>query len=162
MTIGDKPGVLQRAIDSPSTVSSKNGLGNNRYAFTVTVKLRNKTSSEQYDLTYLRVHEILWSCGIKHTIIAEMTQNCDIHYHGVLEKPGYSLLEMNYIVKNRFRREKSFGFSCIKVIDDMDGWVDYLSKDLQFTYTMIDRRPIIVDAFDLFPRTIFDKWGSLV
>lgn len=121
------------------------------YSFTVTLapKTYRLTSTEQYDLTYMRVFKILRAIGKQVCIIAEQTKNFNIHYHGIINfeiKPGRRINFMKKF-KDAFRNEPSFGFVDIKQILDQSGWNRYIVKELLQSRSEIDRPPIICDDF---------------
>lgn len=120
-----------------------------RYAFTVTLKpnLYRFTPTEQYDMTYYRIHTILWSVANEYTCVAELTQNGNIHYHGIIDFIIIPNKSNMIRFKNSFRKETLFGFNNIKQIDNDLKWIEYISKDLKTTKEEIDRPPIIKDEF---------------
>lgn len=146
---------------TPAAGTAVMDLPPNRYAFTITLSglLRRKHSIEQYDVIAEHVHEILFRLAFKHTLVAELTKNADIHFHGLLEAPGMCLTQVSYVMKNRLRRCKYIGFSCIKLCDDEDGWILYMRKSFDEFCKLVNRRPIIYDGMNLYPPTEgFDKW----
>lgn len=117
-----------------------------KYSFTVT--LQNKMyvykPEEQYDFTYLELIKRLKALGATFTIIAELTLNGNLHYHGIItfhqRSKSHSL-----DFKNVFRTSKIFGYSNIKQIEDYEGWVEYIIKELHNTKDILCRPPIVYD-----------------
>lgn len=137
--------------------------GDNIYAFTQTLNNRlfkSKTSEEQYDQTHLHLYEILVSLGCKNILlVAELTQSSDVHYHAQFTLPGRNLDKVRYIVNNRMRKCKFFGYRCIKLVTEEKIWLDYLLKDLKTTREMLSRQPIICDDCNLVGFNDFDLYG---
>lgn len=138
----------------------------NVYAFTQTLNSRylgKKTSTEQYDLTHELLPKIYTAAGCKNiSMVAELTKNADIHYHGTFTYPGYNLMKVIYILKNVMRKYKEFGFAMYKVVDDEEGWVDYLGKEIEQTQEMLGRRPIICNAGGYWSKDYFYEYGIII
>jgi hypothetical protein len=84
-------------------------------------------------------------------LIAEITKyNANIHYHGLIQ---FLVKSVDHIIDfhNLFRNSKLFGFKNIKQIEDEDGWITYISKDLEHTKKVLCRPPIVIDDFDSIP-----------
>lgn len=118
------------------------------YSFTVTLKpaMYKMDIDAQYDATCNELHLALRQISTKFTMLAELTKNMNIHYHGVI-RMGKS--KRNFV--NLFRNHKKFGFINIRVITNgLEGWSAYLKKDLENTYFETNRRPIIIDNYEIF------------
>lgn len=122
------------------------------YAFTVTLlpRLFQHPSEVQFDTTYLKLKDKLIELSDTFTLIAEHTKNMNIHYHGVIKFLTVRCKNAIKYFKDHFRRDKLFGFVDIKIMDDEDGWRDYIKKEFKETLDVINRRPIIVDGFNFF------------
>lgn len=133
------------------------------YAFTVTLKpeLFKKFAEIQYDLTSGPLKEHLYTITPKFTVVAELTKNCNIHYHGVIYFLTDRCKDAIKCFKDKFRNHKLFGFVDIKVIDDMEGWYEYISKELEHTNTILCRRPILFDSADIYPTDHFTLYGIM-
>lgn len=131
-----------------------------RYSFTVTLKpvLFRVPAESQYDKTTESLCDMLRDVSHTYTLVAELTKNMNIHYHGVII---FHMGPKNLIKKfvDAFRAHAKFGFVCIKVITDEPGWIDYISKELKNTYESIGRRPIVYDGVGLFPIGLFEAYG---
>lgn len=127
----------------------------NRFAVTNTLKLRDLDSDVQFDGTHADlVNKVCKTFG-KFTCVAELTQNADVHYHGMIEA------DMSLMVATRkfaalFRADKRFGFVSVKLVDNEPGWCEYLRKSVKETKEALDRPPILIDHFD-----VFKDWDSV-
>lgn len=124
------------------------------FAFTQTINVKclgRFTATQQYDKTATFLHDVLrLNKFIGLTIVCELTEAGNLHYHGFFRYPNQCLDRVNYIWKNVMKKHpKEFGFSKIKLVDDHKGWVQYLIKDLKKTMDLIGRFPIISDHDDL-------------
>lgn len=122
-----------------------------KYAFTVTLKPRlfSNSPTEQYDMTYTRLHSILNCLSIPEslTLVAELTKACNIHYHGMIIMHVHPKKSAKVRFHNAFRHERDYGFVNLTQIDDEPGWIAYISKNIKSTKDDIDRPPIICDEF---------------
>lgn len=125
------------------------------YAFTVTLKpvLFKDIAEQQYDKTQEVLVNTLrnFALGRSYTIVAEMTKNCNIHYHGILKCPLNKYKNVIKSFKDTFRHSKVFGFVDIKVMDDEDGWIEYITKELRTTHYELNRHPKIFDGLSVIP-----------
>lgn len=124
------------------------------YAFTITLKpVSFKLEPEQqYDKTYLHVRSQLISLGFKVTLVAELTKNMNVHYHGVINFKLGDDCKIKVIKEfhKQFRNDLIIGFVNIRQIDDDQKWNEYIKKSLHDTNKAIGRRPIISDDFKIF------------
>lgn len=128
-----------------------------KYAFTITLqsKMFKYTPQEQYDHTYLELCKRLKALGTTLTVIAELTLNANIHYHGVIQ---FHVKSKSHLVdfKNCFRTSKIFGYSVLKQIEDEAGWSEYVLKNVRETTMTINRPAIIVDEMEIEKTNYFD------
>lgn len=126
------------------------------FSFTVTLKpcMYRYEPEEQYDLVKNHLYITLKQLSNNFTLVTELTQNMNIHFHGIIElyhkKKWYSV----------FRKSDKFGFTSCREISDMEGWKKYISKDLQLTLDMLERRPIINDDYKVFTLEDNMKYGT--
>lgn len=135
----------------------------NQYAFTVTLnpsKYRLEPE-RQYDLYAESLYEHLRvKSDVLLTYVVELTPHAmNMHYHGIVSfKEPHNLLQARKWLSNKVRNDPVFGAQTrMKLIEDQ-GWLEYMSKSLTETQELLDRRPIIVDELDLFPKG-FDKYA---
>lgn len=119
-------------------------------ALTVTLKSKHRSidAEAQFALTRRGILEKLRNC--KSTVIAELTRNFDIHYHAILSIPldkTNGKHPLRYI-KDIFRSE--YGLTCVKQVDNYEGWIDYLKEDIDETSRVI--YPILKDDYDIFEK----------
>lgn len=119
-----------------------------KYAFTLTLKpsMYKYTSEEQYDRTYLLAYKHVKSRCVYVTMIAEHTKAYNIHYHGIITFVMSKSCPKKKFVDS-FRNHPFIGFVNIKQMENDQGWLDYIKKDLKATREMINRPPIIADDF---------------
>lgn len=133
------------------------------YALTHTVSpvfARCSNDITQYDHLSSIIND-LKVLDVKMSVIAEYQKNGNIHLHGVMdmEMPQRGLALNRY--KQHFKDKllsKYFGYMDFKQIDNLEGWLKYLKKDLDETYNLLEHRrhPIIRDDFGYFNET---KWN---
>lgn len=130
-----------------------------QYTFTQTLNNRlvdRMTSEEQYDATYDVLVDFLRQVGCKNiVVVAELTQNMIVHYHGFFDLPGKNLIQTKYLLRNskvKYLKAKGsrhparfFGFVDIDVCSDFNGWVDYILGDIGPNSRLLNRRPIVID-----------------
>lgn len=116
------------------------------YTFTITLKptLYRFEPEEQYDRTISHLIVTLKLLSNNFSLVAELTQNMNIHFHGIIElhhkKKWYTT----------FRQSDIFGFTSCREVTNMQGWVDYISKELAITKTNMARQPILHDDYNIF------------
>jgi len=131
-----------------------------RYSFTVTLKPKCflKPAEDQYDMSVKVLCQLLQTKVNCYTLVAELTKNANVHYHGIVNfKMG--IRNINKYFQDMFRAHPVLGFVNIKVMDNEPGWVDYIKKDIKVTYESVGRRPIVHDGFDSFPEGMFEAYG---
>lgn len=133
-----------------------------RYAFTVTLKPKrwfDWPAEEQYDATAMPLAEYLKTIGCKVTLVCELTKAYNVHYHGIITLPLVKNANLMKRFVDSFRRSKDYGFVNIKPIDNEIGWIEYINKSLADTCKSINRRPIIIDKFNVFDTTVMSNYG---
>lgn len=117
------------------------------YSFTITLKpvMYKKDIDWQYDETCNELVIALRSISNNFTLVCELTQSMNVHYHGIIEL-GTS--KRKFV--NLFRNDKKFGFISCKEITNREGWVNYLRKDLKNSMEELGRRVIINDDHKIF------------
>lgn len=115
------------------------------YSFTVTLKpkLYELEPEIQYDLTHQHLCDLLHTLTPQFTLITELTQSMNVHYHGTI-----SLNDKKYFYSKFRSRKSSYGFVLLKPITDCAKWSDYITKSLEETKKVLGRRPVIKDYFD--------------
>jgi len=125
------------------------------YSFTVTLKpkMYGDEPEIQYDKVTYNLYTLLKTLSNNFTLVAEVTQNMNIHYHGIIElhhkKKWYSV----------FRKSDMFGFTVCLEITKMVTWKEYISKSIVQTNTDLNRRPIINDDYQVFPSSMMVLYG---
>jgi len=116
------------------------------YFYTITLKpsCYDNIAEHQYDITWKPVYDLIKSLPCKLTMVAEVTRNMNIHYHGIvsfLVLPGIK----SYIkaFKDKFRLAKHIGYTNITQIENHQQVKDYITKDLHQTKELIGRPPVI-------------------
>jgi len=119
------------------------------YFFTLTLqpKYYKYKPEEQYDMTYMSIFQTIWALGSNIAIIAELTKNYNIHYHGLIDSEGYSNLVKYF--RDAFRNHKYVGYISIEQVVNEPKCKEYIIKDLMHTKEQISRPPIIVDELNL-------------
>jgi len=125
------------------------------YSFTVTLlpRLYQSDATKQYDMTYTTVYRMVQSIFAytsKLTIVAELTKQFCIHYHGILSIiTDKSEVRCRKIFVDSFRNHPLLGFVNIKLMDDEAGWIKYISKDIHQTKDLVGRPPVLRDDHKL-------------
>jgi len=129
------------------------------YSFTITLKpnLFKEVAEEQYDRTYLVLTKELLSLSSEVTLVAELTRAANVHYHGMIRFNTTKIDLRKYFI-DHFRKSKYFGFVCIKQIDNLQGWQDYIKKDLKTTKQSIGRPPVLIDQFNILEVATLDGY----
>lgn len=121
-----------------------------KYAFTVTLKPRAfvEPGDVQYDKASYGLYKHLKALCRALTLVAELTKNCNIHYHGIITFTNASIKNVKRF-HDSFRGNSIFGYVNIVQITDLNGWVDYLKKSIHDTCCVIERPPILCDEFNV-------------
>lgn len=124
------------------------------FAFTVTLspKTRKMNTVSQLYETSEQLQATLSNLGATDiTMVAELHKSNDIHYHGCFNwSYPMDAVRLNYLFRNRFRDHKLFGFTMIKILSDVPGWVEYMRKGFADFKRVVQERPIRSDDFHLF------------
>jgi len=135
------------------------------YAFTQTLNSKvfgRVLAPDQYDKTAYHLSQVYNSAtGGACTVVCELTEAGDCHYHGFLTAPGLSLYKVQYRLSQRLKACKFFGFKKIKLVDDFPGWKEYIMKDVVKTAELLGRRPIVEDKLGLIPFDMFEAYGNM-
>lgn len=118
------------------------------YALTITLKplMYKEDAEEQYRQTALNISKLFPKCKL--TLIAELTQQYNIHYHGIISVPSTLSSQPRKYVFDKIRKYSKLGKTTVDQVDDYEGWVVYLNKDLQETSKTV--YPIIRDDYNIF------------
>lgn len=116
------------------------------YAITITLnpKLFKLTTRQQFEKTANEIVKFMKTMTTKLTLVTEVTEKYNIHYHGVFVTDRKNI---QYKINNMVRGHKLFGFVMIKPVTDLGGWVEYLGKDIKKTKGMMNVLPIICNDF---------------
>jgi len=142
------------------------------YAFTITLlpRLYKMDADAQYDLTHLPVAKMLLAFGpitqLGLTLIAELTKQFNIHYHGVFRvNTQYDVLYPDKRLRKQFvdhfRKHALFGFVNISLVKDLTVWTDYIKKEIPDTKLLIGRCPVVFDSHKLLRQDQLDIEGYL-
>lgn len=129
----------------------------NLYSLTITLKpkLYSFGVEQQYDLA----KPIVTNLNIgKMTCVAELTKSYNVHFHMLLERDTTLQcigskgrpISFEHFIANKFRNSDTIGFFQLKKIDNKQGWIDYMSKDIQKTKEDMGRRVVVIDEFDIY------------
>lgn len=126
------------------------------YALTLTLKPKfriqkgvNMLAPWQYDNSHEAVLKLCSDVNITlRTVIAELTAAGDIHYHGIVLSED-DLKGIRYNIACNVKSSNVFGFFTVREIDDLDGWLDYISKDLEDTHKLLARPAVVCDDLKL-------------
>lgn len=100
----------------------------------------------QFDDTANELYVSLRQLSNKISLVAELSKNYNVHYHGIISLKGSKRKFINY-----FRNDKKFGFVNASPIKNEENVFSYIQKDVVNTYQELDRRPIIKDDYNIFP-----------
>jgi len=118
------------------------------YALTITLKpcMYSRNCQEQYRIVTPHLEKIL--DGFKCSMIAELTKENNIHYHGMAFFKDHFERD-RYI--NRFRvNSRMFGKKDQDAVANEPEWVTYINKDLGVTWELLGKSPIVRDDFKVF------------
>lgn len=133
------------------------------YAITITThgRFRDLTSEDQFDQISEYIYLNLKDKGIRWTLLAELHKDMStVHVHGIM-KLDLNTLPRKYkgypprYVTDLMKKCKFFGFTVIKAVEDYNGWVEYILKNVKQTQTIINRHPLIIDDYNLMNLTSF-------
>lgn len=134
-----------------------------KYAFTITLKpsMYKWSAREQFMRTYKQVKDVVKHLGPA-TIVAELTRNGNIHYHGVLQ--FFWKVDYKGLITQRFHEAMRnhcnlFGHHNITPVTDEDGWVGYLKKGQESFLQTVEIGAIVSDEFSYFTPDIIKQLG---
>lgn len=116
------------------------------YEFTVTLKplLYKYTATEQFEKTSTILDTVLK--GYKATIVAELTQLNNVHYHVLVTLT----VDSKKILLDRYRTyNKYLGRASCDQVKDASRYRAYLTKSIPATGYILGRYPIIRDDWNL-------------
>lgn len=117
------------------------------YFFTVTLLpiMYKKDIDKQYDDTANELYVSLKILSEKITLVAELSRNFNVHYHGIIRLDGS---KRKFV--NMFRGDKKFGFVNLSLIKSAEKVYAYISKDIKISTEELGRRVIIHDDYNVF------------
>lgn len=131
------------------------------YAFTITLKPKCYDTSLRHQLqhTYRSIlNRLIGDEEYPHkvTLVAESTKQCNIHYHGIIAFNHWTLRGRRVDVYwyNLWRKHTFVGFTLIKVMENEQGWIEYITKDIDETKDKLSNchvKPVIQDDHDIQP-----------
>jgi len=127
------------------------------FAFTITLKpyMYQYPPEVQLARTSGDIKRMFYNCRM--TMIAELTKQCNIHYHGILAFP-IKVKNPTLYFFNRLRGlPKALGKSeCSQLIDE-DKWVTYLNKDIKENIKQDVFYPTIIDDYGIINEVALDE-----
>lgn len=116
-----------------------------KYELTITLRpqMYRFDAREQYVRTSVWLKQILYPYKV--SIVAELTQVNNIHYHGIID-----LKDLRHRDKflNRFRGSLVFGkMTCTQLIDEPK-WIEYMKKNIHITWDILNIYPVLLDEFN--------------
>lgn len=126
--------------------------------FMVTMTLRPAIyaydATYQYDDTHEScVQTLVELCPSgKMVVVAELTQNANIHYHAIVEPgEGISQVKLNKRLRDLVRGPNScWGHCTVSQVTDEPGAKEYLAKSISDTRELVGRPPILRDELDYY------------
>lgn len=107
--------------------------------------LYKRIPEDQFHYTCMAIYDILDS--YQYSMIAELTQEHNVHYHGIVELED---IKAKNKLLNRFRPYNMiFGKKSCRPIDFEETWKKYLIKDYNKT-KLILKYPILADKLGCF------------
>lgn len=133
-------------------------------AFAITLTIRPKyfplSLERQLDISEADILTFLSDMDSRGFIIAEITKNANIHYHGIIDMNLQNRYhqKIDLYIKDYFRYSNKIGFVCVKPITDEVRWSQYIMKDLNSTNAFLERNPI---RFNSNGKSVFDPDGHI-
>lgn len=119
------------------------------YFFTVTLLpiMYKKDIDKQYDETANELYVSLKLLSEKITLVAELTRQFNVHYHGIIKLEGS---KRKFV--NMFRGDKKFGYVSLAPIKEgtSSKVYAYISKDIKISTEELGRRAILRDDYNVF------------
>lgn len=127
--------------------------------FALTITLRPSTFVDSCQTQFDKLSQLIKDRlqGCKLSLIAELTKQWNVHFHGFISVPTARGHPSKYI-HDRLRHAK-IGFIKVDQITDFNGWKDYIRKDLHITKDYISY-PIVKDDYEVFISTSIDEVRS--
>lgn len=124
------------------------------YAFTLTVnpKLHKRSIVHQLNCTARSLMALFTHAKL--TIVIELTQNYNVHYHGIIQFHYADIRDKapESYWYNKLRDHPTIGYTVLKVMDDEAGWKNYIIKDMPRTAKELEKTyytPIVIDEHQL-------------
>lgn len=114
------------------------------YAITFTLRpnLFREMPEHQFDIAS-NLLKVLFQ-KYKKTLVVEFTQNYNIHIHGIV----YSNTKRE--LYDIIRKNKVFGYICVRQITEFDVWAEYIVKETIKTYKELScRYPVICNDYNI-------------
>lgn len=120
------------------------------YALTITLRpvIYSKPYEQQYEETYQNILNLFHDCKL--TLVTELTQSYNIHYHGIVSVPLTHGRDSRKYIFDQVRKYSKLGSTKVDQITDFAGWSEYILKDVS---THIDNDviyPIIKDDYNIY------------
>lgn len=102
-------------------------------AFTITLKPSEyrHTYEDQYKGTAYLLKSIFDSAGCKYSMVAELTKQYNVHYHGIMKVPLERGRDSCKWFFDRLRKLSCIGRSECEQVMNYDKWTVYLAKDIK-------------------------------
>lgn len=118
-----------------------------KHELTVTLRpmMYSMTAKQQFDITKRFILDILKP--YKHTTVAELTGEHNVHYHSIVEIEG---IKMKDELLNRFRGyNKHLGRKTCTGLQFEKSYEKYLFKDYKDTFAVLGADPVLKDDYNL-------------
>lgn len=140
---------MDRYLKSLVQITPANGNHSFDYAITITLrpKIYSKPYEDQFTETATNINRLFPSCRL--TLIAELTQTENIHYHGVISIPLSVGPSPTKYFFDQLRKLSAIGKSECKQLMHWDTWKEYLNKDIKKNIDLNYFYPIVRDDYDL-------------
>lgn len=107
--------------------------------------LYTKTALQQYEITAPLIRQVL--LNYRYTLIAELTQEHNIHYHGIVDIEG--IKEKDKFL-NKFRSiNKYIGRKTCRAVQYEESYEKYIIKDIKETSKIIVD-PVVKDDYKVY------------
>lgn len=128
-------------------------------AFTITLKPveYRKTYEDQYSGTAYLLTSIFNAGGCKYTMVAELTKQYNIHYHGIMKIPKDRAKDPIKWFFDRLRLLQFTGRCECEQVKNYDKWTTYIIKDIQRD---IDIRTVIKDDYNICKLSLLKSEGE--
>lgn len=135
-------------------MATETGIRSVDYFLTLTLipKLYALPCWEQYDVSAAYVVERLKATftGLKITLIAELTHDFNVHYHGIMSiDMPHTRKDIKHLFRNIWRHSKIIGFTKCEQVNDFNHVKDYVLKAHDHTIKNLDREPIVIDLYGI-------------